>query len=67
MPDEDLNLDDIAGTKCRVAYHTDWGPTTWHNAMIFCAEPVVAEEAPVVSHGYYEYQPLSYRIYYGNI
>ena len=43
-------LDDIAGTKCRVPYSHEWGPISYQNAMVLHAEPIESEGQLQVSN-----------------
>ena len=44
------NLDEIAGTKCRIPYSHDWGPISYQNAMVLHAEPIESEGELQVSY-----------------
>ena len=43
-------LDEIAGTKCRVPYSHQWGPISYQNAMVLHAEPIESEGELQVSN-----------------
>ena len=43
-------LDEIAGSKCRVPYSHEWGPISYQNAMVLHAEPIESEGELQVSN-----------------
>ncbi len=44
------DLEALVGAKCRVPHSHDWGPVSWQNAMVFCAEPIKSEGELQVCH-----------------